>query len=265
MKKLSVLIPSWKSADLLKVCLPSLQESFTEDSEVIVILNEADDDSIAVCRENKVKFISLDKNYGPMAVDFAKPFIEKSEYVGNWNTDMIAVPGFDKELCGIIDRNYPTTASCFLVEPHDTGGNPIVKTDNLGEFTNPNTKIQFLENYKNGKYRFPSPIISYTHPIVCRSSDFLKIGGYSNNFDMRYLSGYGLDNLFPWKLKQLNKDYKFITSNVFCVYHGISLTNRKLAPEIKNRSGWGEFIQDTGTNWQQFNAEINIFSPISIN
>jgi glycosyltransferase involved in cell wall biosynthesis len=257
---ITVLIPSWKGADLLRVCVPSLQTSAKVPLQIIVILNEADPESIQVCKELGVEFISFKENIGTGAVDLAIPMI-RYPYVLNCNSDMGFAEGWDLDLLEIINKFYPCSASCSLVEPVDTG-NPVVISDNIGPFV-PETIEKFRQYCKEGKYKGQYRI-SYTHPILMKTEDFVRTG-YSDGFNPKFIPGYSLDDLMPFKLwKHHNERAYPIASGRSFVYHGISMTNNKLTPSIKAQSGWDEFVKITGMNVHQFRQKIHCFSEIKM-
>lgn len=263
MHKHTALMPCWKGAELLSVSIPSVLESFSEDSKLVVILNEVDKESINVCIDNKVEFIGLNRNHGTLAVDYASSLVN-SEYVSNVNSDMLFVKGWDSNLIDIINQYGPCSASCFLVEPYNgVHPNPTVIADNIGEFTNPLTKTIFLNNYKEGKYKLNKKRRGFNHPIMVKTNDYFDVGGYSNNFDQRYYPGYSLDYNFPWRLwTKYGGKFDFIVSDTSCVYHGVSLTNNKLEPDIKARNGWNAFIQDAGMDTATWNRWIRALEEI---
>ncbi len=254
---------AWKSPELLRVFIPRFLDSLTEDVNLKIVLNEADDESINLCRDYKVDFVAIDKNYGTLAVDFLIPFTN-AEYVLQSNTDMYYPKnGWDTAMLKAIKANGNSSISLSLCEPWGHG-NPVVITDNCGEFTDSKTCDVFRDNFKAGKYKLHNQV-SYTHPILTSFKDLVAVGGYSDNMDMEFFPGYGIDNDFPYRLWKLyDKKFKFLTLGDWFVYHGISRTNEKLPSDIRARNGINRFIHKNGCHWTDFNREINIFSPIEI-
>ncbi len=265
-RKVDVLICTWKNPTLVRSCLTSLRKSFSTDASVKLVLNEVKDqetdESVRILREEfpEVEFTTLPHNAGTLAVDHAIPFVD-SEYVILANDDMLFSPGWDARLIEVIEEHGPCTASCSYVEPVDTG-NPIVSVDDLGEPDAPGTEEKFLANIADGKYKNVM-FNSYCHPIMIKTEDFLKVGGYSANMDRAWFPGYGLDDYFPWRLKQLDERYRFITSDKAFVYHAISRTMKKLSPEVRARSGWDVFQQRTGTSIIEFRNKYAINTPFA--
>jgi uncharacterized protein YkvS len=261
MPKLTVQMCSWRSPEVLKTCINSLIKSLSVDTNIIVTLNEAEEESIKYLMALKIPFIALPFNSGTLGVDFSLPFVLKSEYVINSNDDFLFHKGWDIDLINIIENNYPCSASCGLVEKINTN-NPIVRVDDLGEFTDPNTYEKFIKNVENSKYVREKKMVSYSHPIMVRSQDYLSVGGYSDNLDFSWCPGFGLDDYYPYRLWKLHGErFKFITSNKSVVYHGMSMTNNKLEKK-KHNDGWNYFKQKTGLWIPEFKQKINCFGEI---
>lgn len=261
MTKLSIVLCSWKSPELLKNCINSIEKSAFVDYKIFVALNDGDKESSELLIDKNIDFIRLNRNYGTLSVDFLSTFI-RSEYWINVNDDMLFHAGWDKDLISIIESNGNCSASCHLVEPIGTN-NPVVDIDNLGSISE-NAYYKFIENARSGKYIRPNNIISYTHPIMVKTSDYFKIGGYSDNFDMNWFPGYGLDDFFAYRLYKLyDWNFKCIASKKSCVYHGISQTNNKLDPQVKSRNNLDYFYYKTNMSIHDFRNKINIFSTIN--
>lgn len=66
MPKLSVIIPNWNGAELLKICLASLKKQTFKDFELIVVDNGSTDQSIELIRKDfkAAKIVTLDTNTG---------------------------------------------------------------------------------------------------------------------------------------------------------------------------------------------------------
>lgn len=258
MTKLTILMPSWQEPEVLKVSIPYLLKSYTVETQTIVILNEGDKESVQFLSQfPEVEFIKLNKNYGPLAVDWALPMIT-GEYVANVNADMIFPPGWQDEVLDIAAAYYPCTSSCHLVETFHSN-NPVVSVDNLGDWFSPKSAEQFLANYKAGNYILPK-LVSYTHPIVTLTEDFQKVGGYSN-FDLNWFPGGGLDDWYPFKLKKLNPKYNFISAGNACVFHGSSFTSRKLPTHLRVDKAY-YFKNLTGTSIAEWRNSIGIFNLV---
>lgn len=252
MKDIAILMPCWKSPELLKICIPSLLDSTKSDSEIIVILNEVDQESVQYLDSMKIQHIDINKNLGPAAVDLAIPsIVDRFKYVANINSDMLFSEGWDVELIKLYEENKPCTVSSCLVEPIHNGHSVYENLD----FFNPNSHNIFNNFIKVGKYN-TDVSVSYNHPILCSLSDFLKVNGYSDNMEQIWvdLKGRGLDDDFVYRLYKIYGDeMKYLKSNKSFVYHGISLNSKKL----KHRQpGHEAFKAKNGMNINEFRKLI---------
>jgi hypothetical protein len=230
----------------------SLKKSFTVDAQIIVVLNEGDKESAGFLCDENIPFIKLDQNFGTLAVDYAAHLIQ-SEYYVNANDDMLFHRGWDSDLIQIIEENYPASASCARVEPVSVGEYGVL-IDDLGAFEE--AYEPFIRNYTRGKYKI-APYISHYHPIMVKTQDYFKVGGYSDKFDWNWFPGYALDDYFAWRLWKLHDcKYKPITSGNSFVYHGLSRTMIRLPDEIRRRDVWSYFLKKTGMTTEEFKARL---------
>lgn len=249
---------SWNNPDLLRYCVDSLLISIDASIDrIAVVLNEGDKQSIQYLHERNIPFIFNPENSGPLAIDFLKGYIERSEYFLNSNDDMIFHPGFMDDLVNIVQSYYPATASCGLVENFDSR-NPAVVVDNKLKELNVDTARLFLSKQREGEYKRQFKTYGYNHPILCKSQDLLDIGGYSGNWDMNFLSGYGRDDMFPYVLwKKFNEQYKFIVSDQSIVFHLSSYTNKKLPFDYRKQNhNQDKFASLTGMSLNEFRNKI---------
>lgn len=232
MKDLAILMPCWKSPELLKVSIPSLLKSTKSKYEIIVILNEADPESIMYLDELKIKHINLEDNIGPSAVDYAIPYIKENnfQYIANVNSDMIFSDHWDTKLIKELKDNYPCSTSSTLIEPSHNGFkfNFFSELCHLyfNEFLLQHPQAEIEEDFYWG------------HPILCKTDDFLSVNGYSDNLDKKWIenNGRALDGYFAYRLFILhNKKFRFIKVKNSFVYHAISLnTNKYDIPKKSN-------------------------------
>jgi hypothetical protein len=256
--KLAAVMPSWKGPELLAVSIPSILKSFKEDSKLFVILNEVDKESLEICQDYKVDFIALSQNCGTLAVDFVLPWCS-CEYFLNINSDMMPTEGFDVDLINNIEKYYPASSSCGLIEPSVTNTSGFFIQDNF-EWSEEGYK-ELNRKFKTGMWN-RSHKISWSHPILCKVEDLIKVGGYSGNFDWRFVSGHSNDELFPWRLKRLHSNFKFIGSGTSFVFHLVSRTNKKLPKEFNDRHNMEIFKEVTGITNAQFRDFMGFLQEI---
>ena len=259
-KRLLVGLCSWDSPLMLKACIHSLLQNLDLNKDgIAVVLNDADNESISFLLDQKIPFVCLPDNRGVLAIDYLKPFIENSEYFLNTNDDMLFCANFADDLIDIITKNYPASSSCRLVESFDSGNHCVVVDDSFGREINKDVYDKFIEKFNKNIYTQHQKTISYNHPICVKSQDFLKVGGYSGNWDMTFFSGYGRDDMFAFKLWQLhNFNFRHICSEKSFVFHASSATMKKLSPELKNQNNFNNFALQAGISIPQFHSLINI-------
>lgn len=249
---------SWNNPNLLSWCVDSLIHSIdTSKDKIAVVLNEGDEQSISFLYKNKIPFVVNPENSGPLAIDFLKGYIERSEYFMNSNDDMIFHPGFVEDLISIIDTHYPATASCGLVENFNSNNPSVVVDTDLKTFDEDTIKL-FFTRYLSGQYKRQNLTYGYNHPIMCRSQDLLSVGGYAGNWNQDFLSGYGRDDAFPYLLwKNSGGKYKFIMSEKSVVFHLSSFTNKKLPMEYRKQNhNQDKFATLSGMSVSEFRRKI---------
>lgn len=263
-KRLLVGLCSWNNPNLLKICVNSIINNIdlTIDG-IAVVLNQSDLESIEFLHSLNIPFVSIPENRGVLAIDYLIPFIQNSEYFLNTNDDMVFHSGFGNDLISIIKKHYPCSASCSLVENFGSGNGCVYVDSSLKSIFEKETIENFLNFSASGKYKRANHIVSYNHPICVKSIDFLKIGGYSGNWDMDFFSGYGRDDMFAYNLLSLhNGNFKFIASKDSWVFHSSSASMKRLPDEIRRQHNQDTFFTKTGYHIQQLRSFIKIFSEV---
>jgi glycosyltransferase involved in cell wall biosynthesis len=258
-RDIAILIPCWKSPELLEICVPSILESITTDSEIIVVLNEADEESIVILDSLGVRHIDKDRNYGPSAVDFAIPYIqgEGFKYVANVNSDMLFPKGWDTTVIRILEDRKPCSVSPTLVEPGSECRPPVRIQDEIEFFDRESSHI-FNQNVEDGKYR-TIEMRAFSHPIIVTTEDYLSVGGYSDGMDMRWVEvcGNKLDPYFGFRLYQIyGGNFTFIRTNDVFIYHNASYNRLKF--RLLPLSGNSYFLQKTGISPHEFVQSIGL-------
>lgn len=261
-KRLLIGMCSWNNPKLLKICINSILPNIDMNQDgIAVVLNESDVESIKFLHDLKIPFVSIPENRGVLAIDYLIPFVQNSEYFLNTNDDMVFHNGFADDLIQIIDKNYPCSASCSLVENFGSNNSCVYVDESLKNIYDEKTILNFLSFAKENKYKRSNHIVSYNHPICVKSIDYLRIGGYSGLWDMDFSSGYGRDDMFAYNLLKLhNGQFKFIASKNSWVFHASSESMKKLPYEIRQQHNQDLFHQKTGYSLQEFRKKIQIFA-----
>jgi len=255
-------MPAWKCPELLRVSLPSLRQASAKDTRIVIILNEVDDESVAVCRDNGVEYIERDDNQGPAAVDFLLDSLE-TEYVANVNSDMIFQRDWDTRLMYDL-ASHPEwlSVSANLVELiPDTS---FVK-ETL-DFFDPKTPELFQSRCESGEYlsRAVSRRVCGNHPIIVRTKDHKAVGGYSGGDNIWQLVRCcaGLDVEYIWRLWMLhNKKKTYVCSSAAFVLHGVSM-NAKSLPRTSERHSEDVSAEKMGMTEAEFCAATNYWEEV---
>lgn len=249
---------SWKNPDLLKVCINSLIESKKEIGyDIGVVLNEGDKESAEFLMDRGIHFVFCPENKGVLAIDYLNPLISQYEYVVNTNDDMIFHKGFAEDLVEKMDSDNFSSVSCSLVENFNSNNPCVFPDSSLGNILDPDTTEMFQKKCADNVYKFDRPRISYCHPICVRVEDWISVGGYSDNWNDNFSSGYSMDDYFAYKLIKIRNKYPICSEKSF-VFHGSGTTMKRLPQETRDRSNSGEFERLTGMTIHQFRGEIGI-------
>ncbi len=254
---ITVVLCNWKHPNLLKVCVNSLLNSFTVPTEIKVVLNESNYESVTFLQAHGIDFVSLQENRGTVAVDLLTPLI-KTPYVVTINDDQLIHPGWQDDLLLKVEKFYPCMVAVKCVEPEDTG-NSMVTCDNLGHVLELQTYEKFIANTNQKKYQ-SDDVYGYNHPAILKTEDWKAVGGYSCGlaFDYFGLGGYCADDYFNYKIFELHKgNFRFIISGDSFAYHQVSFTGKRLPNEIKNYDAHSRFVELTGITTQQFRKSID--------
>ena len=263
-KRLLIGMCSWSSPKLLKATVDSILENIDLSKDgVAVVLNEADIESVEYLLSLKIPFVAVPENRGELAIDYLLPFVQNSEYFVNSNDDMIYHSGFADDLISIIEKYYPCSASCVMVENFESGNPSVCVDSELTDFYNKEIQRKFKKNAEEGKYKRDCKISAYMHPICVKSKDYLKVGGYSGNWDMDFFSGYGRDDMFAASLFNLHQgNFKFVTSDRSSVFHASSATNIKKPEKLRKQNNWEAFEAKAGISIPQFKQLVNVGNKI---
>ena len=105
--KLSIIIVSYNTKDLLKNCLDSLQKFGIKQSEIIVVDNASSDESVAMVKKSfsKVKIITNKKNTGFAVANNQGIKSSKGDYILLLNSDTLVKKGALSNLTSYIDSH----------------------------------------------------------------------------------------------------------------------------------------------------------------
>lgn len=244
---LSVLIPSWNNLDYLKHCVQSIRKNSTLNIEIIVLLNEGKDGSLAWVQSQKdISYLHSPENLGICyGLNMCRPLV-RSKYIVYMNDDMYPLPNWDVELHTAAEHmgHDAFMLSATMIEPHVTGNNCVVIGDygtDLESFNEEkllNATKSLERNNWNGSSWPPSMISTRYWDLV---------GGYSVEFS----PGMYSDPDLAMKLYKSGVRH-FMGVGKSLVYHfGSKSTGR-----VKHNSGRYQFLLKWGISSSFFYKKV---------
>jgi GT2 family glycosyltransferase len=113
MPRVSVVIPTWNGADLLREALRSLDSQTFADFEVIVVDNGSSDETLTMLGESfpAVRIVALSRNEGFAVAVNAGIRAARGDIIVLMNNDIEATPGWLAALVDALDR-HPDVGTC---------------------------------------------------------------------------------------------------------------------------------------------------------
>lgn len=107
MKKLSIIIVNYKTPDLLKLCIKSIQKNCLIDYEIIVVDSETEEDTQMLMREEfpQINFISLKKNGGYAVAVNTGIKASQGEYTQIMNADIVFLNNAAEKMINYFEKN----------------------------------------------------------------------------------------------------------------------------------------------------------------
>jgi len=182
MSKISVIVPTYRSKDSLDLCLRSLIEGCSNISniEIITVIDGTYDYNKETLDKygNSVYKLILPENRGLCAATNLGVYNASNENIFIINDDNVAPKGWDKLLNQCSTSN--TVWSPNQVEPIPSIFSQFV-IDNLGR--NPKTfDLEYFWEYADGIKDTRWDMCGSTLPIFMSKIDFLRIGGWDENY-----------------------------------------------------------------------------------
>lgn len=183
MNKISVIIPTYREADALELCLRSCIEGQSQQNEILVICDGfyEENKSVLECWKQFISVIDLESNQGYARASNMGVYNASNEWILIVNDDNVFPKDWDKKLEGwkyydkssvLVTPNqiepYPSIFKQFII--HDLGRDP--KTFDLENFW------EIEQQYRKDKYNEDG----WTLPLFIRKSDYLKVGGWDESY-----------------------------------------------------------------------------------
>ena len=222
----SILIPTYKNFEYLKICVNSLKKNSKYNNQILVHINTEDLKTENFLNKNKISFTKSEFNFGmPRSLNTVSKLSMK-DFIVISHDDFYYCPSWDEYLMNEIKKSKN---SIFLYTGLMMGPNQPLNC-NFGEnFVNFDEK-RLLKEFNNiVHYDFTG---STKHPAILKKDLWDRVGGWSEEF---YPTG-GDDTDFLVKLWNIGvRDFKGI--NKSRVYHFGSITTRKRKDSKNNYLG----------------------------
>jgi glycosyltransferase involved in cell wall biosynthesis len=245
---ISVIIPTYKSPDMLDLCLRSCITGQQSKNQIIVVVDGFYDTNKEVLDKYKkdIEILNLEENVGLCRGTNLGVYNARHDDILIVNDDNVFCNDWDWELESLSESG--TVWAVNQIEPYPSMFQQF-HIKNLG--TDPKTFDMFEFN----KYVDSLPMLhdencGSTLPIFMKKTDYLKIGGWDENYPT---NGIVADWDFFLKCN-LNK-YKMLRTRNLWFYHFASATVNGYERQIKEQQGheyakykWGSYIKHNPYN-----------------
>ena len=228
--KFSIIIPSCKNHDYLKLCIESIDKNSTFNHEIIVHINGIDHITENLLSIKNLKYTKSDVNIGLCSgVNMA---VQKSStnYIVYAHDDMYFLPRWDVALSDEIKK---IDHNLFYLSATQISSNlPGKDLDNHIYFDAGHDLLSFKENKLLNnfmKLNFYNLQGSHWAPHIIHKKIWNKVGGFSQEFDPGFASDPDLN------MKLWNEGVRIFKGvNLSRIYHFGSITTRKNINISKN-------------------------------
>ena len=228
--KISIIIPTFKNSEYLKLCISSIKKNSEYQHQIIVHINGEDKKTENYLLNNGVEFTKSSNNLGLCSGVNIAANKSKTDYIMYSHDDMYYLPKWDKFLENeIIDleNKYFYLSLTHLSNMKAVKGDLQHITYDCGSNLENFNEDKLLKNFD--KFEFRDLQGSHWAPHVIHRDIWFKIGGFSEEFNPGFASDPDL-NMKLWDLGV--RIFKGISKSR--VYHFGSITTRKNKKIIKN-------------------------------
>ena len=243
----TIIIPTYKNFEYLKLCINSIIKNSNFKHEIIVHLNGYDDVTENFLNSHDIFYTKSNSNIGLCSGVNLASKKSTTDYIIYSHDDMYYLPEWDTHLVEEVNR---LNTKLFYLSLTQISPNPPVKGDmqhiqfDCGSNFNNFNETKLLDNYKDFKFRDLQG--SHWAPHLIHKEIWNKIGGFSEEFDPGFASDPDL-NMKLWTLGV--RIFKGVSNSR--VYHFGSLTTRK-NKDIKKNNGKKTFLMKWGITVEFF-------------
>lgn len=240
---ISVIIPTYKSPEMLDLCLESAIGGQSEENQIIVVVDGYYDlnKEVLLKWENYINILNLEENVGLEKGTNLGVYNASSDEILIVNDDNIFPKNWDKKL------KYWNLQNNQLITPNQIEPLPSMfaqfNIKDLGKTYKEFNLNKFWE-YENSISREQMDIAGSTLPIYMKKQDYLRIGGWDENFELGMVADW--DFFLKCNLSNIG-----LTRIYNChFYHFASISANGEKRQVAERNGhnyakykWGSYIK----------------------
>lgn len=222
---ISILIPTWKNYECLKLCVDSIVKHTTVEYEICVYINEYPEKEkhlYSFLPHKNVTFVPSRKNKG-----ISKPMnvlrrTARYDWLVCADDDFVFLPGWDTKLFAGIEK-YGLKGDFWvcgtMIEPKGGPNIGVVKA-NYGRKVRSFNYRKLLQDYK--KLRIPDHKNSNSFPLMLTGETWDKIGGWDEDVFARSSDGHFFMRAYKAGIRE------FIQIGDSLVYHFSRTTTKRV-------------------------------------
>ena len=228
--KISIIIPTFKNFDYLRLCITSIEKNSKYSHQIIVHINGADEKTENFLLDNKIEYTKSTENLGLCSGVNIAAKKSTTKYIMYSHDDMYYLPKWDLHLENEIKN---INNEFFYLSLTHISSMTAVKGDlqhitfDCGSVLENFDENKLLANFEQFKFRDLQG--SHWAPHIIHKNIWTKIGGFSEEFNPGFASDPDL-NMKLWNLGV--RIFKGLSKSR--VYHFGSITTRKNKKIIKN-------------------------------
>lgn len=242
----SIVIPTWNNLSYLKLLVESLRNNSKYDHQILIHVNDGSDGSLEWVERQGLEHTSSPGNIGICFAVNRAASLATQRYLVYMNDDMVALPGWDVELCRYIEKfgDERFMLSSTMIEPRDTGNKCVVVAD-FGRTADGWLESLAMDNYS--KLKRPDWMGSTWPPTLVPTWMWQEVGGYSTELS----PGMSSDNDFTMKLYHAGCRI-FLGVGSSLVYHFACVSTGR----IKKNDGRKQFLRKWSITQREFDQVI---------
>jgi glycosyltransferase involved in cell wall biosynthesis len=237
---ISVIIPTYKSPEILDLCLKSAIEGQQNKNQIIVVVDGFYDLNKDVLEKynDKIDILNLEENVGLCRATNLGVYNASNELVLIVNDDNVFPYGWDKALESVYNPNS-------VIAPNQIEPTPsMFRQFNIKDLgRDPNTfDLKAFWRYEMDIFNKKIEDTGSTLPIFISKTDYLKVGGWDENYDNGMVADW------DFFLKCQLSDLKMLRTYNCHFYHFASISVNGEKRQHAEQNGHNYAVYKWGTN-----------------